>query len=64
MVIQDKKMGGTCFFVELWKLNDSFLHDPFPTPFTDYCLVNVGGKEAYSFTDGLCGYHHIKIAGG
>ena len=44
------------------KLNYAFLHDPFPTPFTDEVLENVGGYEAYSFTDGFSGYHQIKIA--
>jgi hypothetical protein len=38
------------------------LHDPFPTPFTDEVLENVGGHEAYSFTDRFSGYHQIKIA--
>jgi hypothetical protein len=33
----------------------------FPTPFTDEVLENVGGKEAYSFTDGFSRYHQIKI---
>jgi hypothetical protein len=42
-------------------LNDACLHDPFPTPFTDEVLENVGGHEPYSFTDGFSGYHHIKI---
>jgi hypothetical protein len=28
----------------------------------DEVLENVGGHEAYSFTDGFSGYHHIKIA--
>jgi hypothetical protein len=46
----------------LRKLNDACLHDPFPTPFTDEVLENVGGHEAYSFTDGFSGYHQIKIA--
>jgi hypothetical protein len=46
----------------LRKLNYAFLHDPFPTPFTDEVLENVGGYEAYSFTDGFSGYHQIKIA--
>jgi hypothetical protein len=46
----------------LRKLNDACLHDPFPTPFTDEFLENVGGQEAYSFTDGFSRYHHIKIA--
>jgi hypothetical protein len=46
----------------LRKLNDACLHDPFPTPFMNEVLENVGGHEAYSFTDGFSGYHHIKIA--
>jgi hypothetical protein len=49
-------------YVDLWKLNDAFLHDPFPTPSTYEVLENVGGWEAYSFTDGFSGYHQIKIA--
>jgi hypothetical protein len=48
--------------VYLRKLNDAFLHDPFPTPFTDEVLENVGGQEAYSFTYGFIIYHQIKIA--
>jgi hypothetical protein len=43
-------------------INDSFLHDPFPTPFTDEVLENVGGQEAYSFTNVFSSYHQIKIA--
>jgi hypothetical protein len=43
-------------------LNYDFLHDPFPTPFTNEVLENVGGQEAYSFTNGFSGYHQIKIA--
>jgi hypothetical protein len=38
------------------------LHDPFPTPFTDEVLDNVGGQEVYSFTDGFSRYHQIWIA--
>jgi hypothetical protein len=30
--------------------------------FTDEVLENVGGQEAYSFTDGFLGYHQIKIS--
>jgi hypothetical protein len=63
IVVQDKKQGrGIRICVDLRKLNDAFLHDPFPTPFTDKVLDNVGGHEAYSFTDGFLGYHQIKIA--
>ena len=43
------------------KLNDACLHDPFPTPFTDEVLENVGGQEAHSFIDGFLGYHNIRI---
>jgi hypothetical protein len=48
--------------VDLRKLNDAFMHDPFPTPFTDEVLENVGGQEVYSFTDGFLGYHQIIIS--
>jgi hypothetical protein len=63
MVVQDKKQGrGIMICVNLRKLNDACLQDPFPTPFTDEVLENVGGHEVYSFTDGFSGYHQIKIA--
>jgi hypothetical protein len=62
MVVQDKKTGEVKICVDLRKLNDACLHDPFPTPFTDEFLDNVGGQEVYSFIDGFSGYHQIKIA--
>ena len=63
IVVQDNKQGrGIRICVDLRKLNDACLHDPFPTPFTDEVLENVGGHEAYSFTDRFSGYHQIKIA--
>jgi hypothetical protein len=62
MVIQETKQGTIRIYVDLRKLNDDFLHDPFPTPFIDNVLENVGGQEAYSFTYGFSGYHHIRIA--
>lgn len=44
MVIQEKKtMGEIRICVDPRKLNDACLHDPFPTPFTDEVLENVGG---------------------
>ena len=62
MVVQDKKQGrGIKICVDLRKLNDACLHNPFPTSFTDEVLKNVGGHKAYSFTDGFLGYHQIKI---
>ena len=62
MVVQEKNQGGIRICVNLMKLNDSCLHDPFPTPFTDEVLENVGGLEANYFIDGFLGYHQIKIA--
>lgn len=47
--------------MDLIKLNDTCVHDPFQTPFTYEVLDNVGGQEAYSFTDGFSRYHQIKI---
>jgi hypothetical protein len=46
MVVQEKKQGGIRICFNLRKLNDAFLHDPFPTPFTDEVLENVGGHES------------------
>jgi hypothetical protein len=57
-----KEIVGIIICVDSRKLNDADLHDPFPTHFTDEVLENVGGQEAYSFTDGFSGYHPIKIA--
>jgi hypothetical protein len=62
MVVQDKKTGEIMICLDLRKLNDACLHDPFPTPFIEEVLDNVGGQEVYSFTDGFSGYHHIQIA--
>ena len=62
MVVQEKKTKGEIrICVDLCKLNDASLHDPFSTPFTDEVLDNVGGQEVYSFIDGFSGYHHIRI---
>jgi hypothetical protein len=59
MAVQDKKTGEIKIYIDLRKLNDAFLHDPFPTPFTDKVIDNVGGQEVYSFTDGLSRYYQI-----
>eukprot|EP00253_Pinus_taeda_P034249 PITA_34249 len=62
MVVQNKKQKDEIrICVDLRKLNDASVHDPFLTSFTDEVLDNVGGQEAYSFTDGFSGYHQIKI---
>ena len=47
MVVQDKKSGEIGICVDLRKLNDYFLNDHFPTPFTNEVLDNVGGQESY-----------------
>lgn len=54
MVVQEKKTKGNIrIWVDLQKLNDACIHDPFPTPFTNEVLENVDGQETYSFTDGF-----------
>jgi hypothetical protein len=62
MFFQDKETRDIKICLDLRKQNYSCLHDPFPTPFTDEVLDNVGGQEFYSFTDGVFGYHQIRIA--
>ena len=62
MVQEKKTKGENLIWLDLEKLNDACVHNPFPTPLTDEVLENVGGQEAYSFTDGFSGYHQIKIA--
>ena len=42
MVVQDKKMGEVQIYVDLRKLNDACIHDPFPTQFTYEFLEGVG----------------------
>ena len=44
MVVQEKKQQGEIIVcVDVRNLNDTCVHDPFPTPFTDEVLENVGG---------------------
>ena len=63
IVVQDKKQGrGIRICIDLRKLNDACLHNPFPTSFMNEVLENVGGHEACSFTNGFSGYHQIKKA--
>ena len=60
IVIQGKKeIGEVRIYFNLRKLNDSCLHDPFPTPFTDEVLESVNEQEMYSFTNGFLGYHQV-----
>ena len=62
MVVQEKKQKGEIrICVDLRKLNDACVNNPFPTPFINEVLENVGGQEAYSFTDSFSGYHQIMI---
>ena len=62
IVIQDKKVTGEVgICVELRKLNNACLHDPFPTPFTDEILESIDGQEMYLFIDGFSGYHQVRI---
>jgi len=62
MVVQEKKQKGEIrICVDQSKLNDACVHNPFPTPFTDEELDNVGGQEAHSFTNGFFGYIKLRL---
>lgn len=43
MIIQPKKTYKICIYVDLTKLNNVCVHDPFPTFFTDEVLENGNG---------------------
>ena len=62
MVVQDQKKGEVWIWINLRKLNDVCMHDPFLKPFTNEVLEGVGSQEMYSFMDGFLGYHQIRIA--
>jgi len=52
MVVKEKKQKGEIrICMDFRKLNDTCLHDPFPTPFTNEVWENIGGQEACSFTN-------------
>ena len=61
MIQDNKTIGEVKICVELRKLNDACMHDPFPTPFTDEVLESVGGQEMYSFNDDFFGHHQVRI---
>jgi len=61
MVVKPKKTRYLRIHVYLWSLNETYMHNPFSTPFTYYVLENVGGRESYSFMDGFSRYHQVHI---
>ena len=44
MVVQEKNTRGIHICIDLRKINDASIHDPFPTPFTDKVLEAAGGQ--------------------
>jgi hypothetical protein len=62
MMVHPKKMGDIIICVNMCSLNVACVHDPFPTPFNNKFMENVGGREDYSFTDGFSRYHQVQIA--
>jgi hypothetical protein len=64
MVVQPKNTSDIQICVDMRSLNATYIHDPFPTPFTNEVLENVGGREAYSFTNYFPRYHQVLIIGG
>lgn len=44
MIVQEKKQKDEIqICMDLRKLNDAYIHDPFPTMFIDEVIENVGG---------------------
>lgn len=43
VVVQENKQKKIRICMDLWKLNDACVHDPFLIPFTDEVFNNVGG---------------------
>jgi len=62
MVVQSKKHDpkNLRIFVNFRGLNKLPLTDPFPTPFTDE-IINELGHECYSFTYEFSGYNQVPI---
>jgi len=53
MMVQEKKQKDEITIcMDLRKMNDNCVHDPFLTLFTDEVLENLGGQEAYSLLMG------------
>ena len=61
ILVKDKKSRDNKIYVHLWSLNATCVRDLFATSFTDELLENVGGREAYSFTDIFLRYHQVRI---
>jgi len=56
IVIQRKKgIDDIRVCVDYRSLKSAFVHDHFPTPFSDEFLDKVVNNEAYSFTNGFSG---------
>lgn len=62
MLVQGKKKWDEIWiYVDLRKLDDVCIHDPFPMLFRHEVLENDGGMVAYSLTHGFLGYQQIKV---
>ena len=67
MVVKDKYTGGIIICVDLRNMNDVCLRDPFPNPFKNEVLENVGGRNHthspmdYRDTIRLVSHHKIDI---
>ena len=50
MLVQDKKtVGEVCICIDMRKMNDSFLHEPFMTPFKNEVFESVGDKKIFTY---------------
>ena len=68
MVVQDKKTRKMCICVDLRKLNNACLHDPFLTSFTNEVLESVEGQEFYCVLEHerpmILNEAHVGVVGG
>lgn len=56
MVQEKRQKGEIRICIDIRKLNDACVHDPFPMLFINEMLDNVGGQEAYSFINDFSRY--------
>ena len=61
-MVVPKKGGKLRVCIDYRRLNAKTIKDPFPIPFIDSMLEQLGGRERYSFLDGYSGYNQIKLA--
>ena len=57
-----KKNGQIRCCVDFKTLNRAYPKDKFPLPNIDLLIDSTASSAMFSFTDGFCGYNHIRMA--